>query len=110
MYRKDYCTLTALTASALAKQSFTFLCDGQDTVRLAILYGDRSCFILLACSLGVTLKGKNFFLWVESFWNGFVVQGPVVQNIVSLTSSLRGQLVKCFMALYPNTLIFLLKK
>ena len=26
-------------------------------------------------------------------------QGPVVQSIVSLTSSLRGQLVKCFMTL-----------
>ena len=25
-------------------------------------------------------------------------QGPVVQSIVSLTSSLRGQLVKCFTA------------
>ena len=24
-------------------------------------------------------------------------QGPVVQSIVSLTSSLRGQLIKCFM-------------
>ena len=36
--------------------------------------------------------------------------GPVVQSIVSLTSSLRGQLVKCFKNLYPNTLIFLLKK
>ena len=29
----------------------------------------------------------------------FAVQGPVVQSIVSLTSSLRGQLVKCFMTL-----------
>ena len=27
------------------------------------------------------------------------VQDPVVQNIVSLTSSLRGQLVKCFTTL-----------
>ena len=26
-------------------------------------------------------------------------QGPVVQSIISLTSSLRGQLVKCFMTL-----------
>ena len=33
-------------------------------------------------------------------------QGPVVQSIVSLTSSLRGQLVKCFMTLQPNTLKF----
>ena len=31
-------------------------------------------------------------------------QGPVVQSIVSLMSSLRGQLIKCFKTLYPNTL------
>ena len=36
--------------------------------------------------------------------------GPVVQSIVSLTSSLRGQLVKCFTTLYPNTLIFFVEK
>ena len=32
--------------------------------------------------------------------------GPVVQSIVSLMSLLRGQLVKCFTTLKPNTLIF----
>ena len=37
-------------------------------------------------------------------------QGPVVQSIVSLTSSLRGQLVKCFTTLLPNTLIFFVEK
>ena len=37
-------------------------------------------------------------------------QGPVVQSIVSLTSLLRGQLVKCFMTLSPNTLIFFVEK
>ena len=31
-------------------------------------------------------------------------QGLVVQSTVSLTSSLRGQLVKCFTTLQPNTL------
>ena len=36
--------------------------------------------------------------------------GPVVQSIVSLMSSLRGQLVKCFTALKPNTLIFFVEK
>ena len=36
-------------------------------------------------------------------------QGPVVQSIISLTSSLRGQLVKCFTTLKPKTLMFLLK-
>ena len=35
---------------------------------------------------------------------------PVVQSIVSLTRSLRGQLVKCFTTLYPNTLKFFVKK
>ena len=33
-------------------------------------------------------------------------QGPVVQSVVSLTSSLRGQLVKCFV----TTLIFFVEK
>ena len=37
-------------------------------------------------------------------------QGPVVQSIVSLTSSLRGQLVKCFTSLSPSTLIFFVEK
>ena len=32
-------------------------------------------------------------------WPVIHYQGPVVQSIVSLTSSLRGQLVKCFMTL-----------
>ena len=36
--------------------------------------------------------------------------GPVDQSIISLTSSLRGQLVKCFTTLFPNTLIFFVEK
>ena len=32
--------------------------------------------------------------------------GPVVQSILSLTGLLRGQLVKCFTTLLPNTMIF----
>ena len=47
---------------------------------------------------------------MASFLGEHRVLGPVVQNIVSLTISLRGQLVKCFTALQPNILIFLLKK
>ena len=35
--------------------------------------------------------------------------GPVVQSIVSLKSSLRGKLVKCFTTLKPTTLIFFSK-
>ena len=30
--------------------------------------------------------------------------GPVVQSMVGLTHSLRGQLVRCFMTLLPNIL------
>ena len=37
-------------------------------------------------------------------------QGRVVQSIVSLTSSLRGQLVKCFKNFITNTLIFFVEK
>ena len=37
-------------------------------------------------------------------------QGPVVQSIISLTSSLKGQLIKSITTLEPNTLVFLLKK
>ena len=40
------------------------------------------------------------------FTVSFGVLDPVVQSIVSLTSSLRGQLVKCFTTLLPNTVIF----
>ena len=36
----------------------------------------------------------------------FEYQGPVVQSIITLTSSLRGQLIKCFTTLLPNTLIY----
>ena len=36
--------------------------------------------------------------------------GPVVQSIISLTSSLRDQLVKCFTTLLPNTLIFFIEQ
>ena len=38
------------------------------------------------------------------------ILGPVVQSIVSLMSSLTGQLVKCFTTLLPNTLIFFVEK
>ena len=37
-------------------------------------------------------------------------QGPVVQSIVSLTSSLRGQHVKCFTTLLLHILIFIVEK
>ena len=42
--------------------------------------------------------------------DGRADQGPVVQSIVSLTSSLRGQLIKCFTNLLPNTLDIFVEK
>ena len=42
--------------------------------------------------------------------SSYTVLGPVVQSIVSLTSLLRGQLVKCFTTLLLNTLIFFVEK
>ena len=36
--------------------------------------------------------------------------GPAAQSIVNLMSLFRGQLVKCFMTLQPNTLIFFVEK
>ena len=36
--------------------------------------------------------------------------GPVVKSIVSLMSSLRGQLIKCFTTLSPKTLKFFVDK
>ena len=37
-------------------------------------------------------------------------QGPVVQSIVSLTMSLRRQLIKYMLTTYANTSLFLLEK
>ena len=37
-------------------------------------------------------------------------QGPVAQSSVSLTSSLRGQLVKCFTTIETNRRIFFVAK
>ena len=40
----------------------------------------------------------------------YVTLDPVVQSIVSLTSSLNCQLVNCFMTLYANAQIFFVEK
>ena len=37
-------------------------------------------------------------------------QGPVVQSIISLTSSIRGQHIKHVMTLLPITLLFFVEK
>ena len=54
------------------------------------------------------MKHGNFISGVKNCFDANL--GPVVQSIVSSTSSLRGQLVKCFMTLLPNTLIFFVEK
>ena len=51
---------------------------------------------ITACSTSAILFGCICLIcWVQ----GLCYQGLVVQSIVSLTSSLRGQLVKCFTTL-----------
>ena len=65
------------------------------------------CFVSLCCllSLSLSLSYSTLTHCISRQWReciscvGTVNQGPVVQSIVSLTSSLRGQLVKCFTAL-----------
>ena len=59
--------------------------------------------IIKAVYIGTLLEG--FLPLARS-----VDQGPVVQSILSLTSSLRGQLIKCFITLLPNTMIFFVEK
>ena len=52
-------------------------------------------------------RPADFYIHTAS---GLADLGPVVQSIVSLTNPLRGQLVKCFMTLLPNTLKFFVEK
>ena len=54
-----------------------------------------------------SLQSFVLFLTINKPFRG---QGQVVQSIFSLTSSLRGQPVKCFMTLQPNALIFFVEK
>ena len=68
---------------------------------------DRSGAVLLLWFLNITFCYARHVVYGIGRYNHL---GPVVQSIVSLTSSLRGQLVKCFMTLLPNTLIFLPEK
>ena len=71
-------------------------------VRLIDIVNVKIVFSLL---IQILYKFQAICVWVF-----IIVQGPVVQSIVSLTSSLRGQLVKFFTTLITNILIFLLKK
>ena len=57
---------------------------------------------------------KNFKVnWYTAMFStgaNFNFLGPIVHSVVSSTSSLRGQLVKCFTTLLPNTVIFFVEK
>ena len=71
-------------------------------------------FMVPACSSRwsstVVIKWRTLW-WCSKYWKGVLlsichllndvchVQSPVVQSIVSLTSSLRGQLIRCFTTL-----------
>ena len=56
------------------------------------------------------LMNKFFSLRLDPFWTSCGIQGPVVQNIVSLTSLSRDQLVKFSLTLLPNILIIFVEK
>ena len=60
----------------------------------------QECYFFILLSLKEKLYPSLFIFYL----------GPVVQSILSLTSSLRGQLVKCFTTLQPNTLKFFVEK
>ena len=47
---------------------------------------------------------------LKEIFHTFEIQGSVVQSIVSLTNSERGQFVKCFTTLLPNTPKFFVEK
>ena len=70
------------------------------------------CPLLSSALYQVEHVGEGFLAFLFSSVSAdqlclvFGIQDPVVQSIVSLTSSLRGQLIKCFTTLFPNTLIF----
>ena len=56
------------------------------------------------------METVSSYVMTESVFQALVNLGPVVQSIVSLKSSLRTQLVKCFATLYPNALNFFVEK
>ena len=63
---------------------------------------------LYATETPFTVEKMPISSWIWAWNDNLAGQGPVVQSIVSLTSSLRGYHVQCFTT-EPNTLIFLLK-
>ena len=70
-----------------------------------ILVTSVKCRIIFRIIVSYSMIPENFCLYsvvvVFFFLNipYLIYQGPVVQSIVSLTSSLRGQLIECFVTL-----------
>ena len=61
---------------------------------------------------GSDMTKKTLIIIRHNFvkWYTVAVQGTVVPSIISLTSSLIGQLVKSFMTIKPNTLNIFVEK
>ena len=72
-------------------------------VEMPLIVGILKFMSMISCSAELSMifliisgSGSTLFaLYAERL----KIQGPVVQSVVSLTSSLRGQLVKCFATL-----------
>ena len=61
---------------------------------------EDSCFSVFFFFFFVNKLAFRILPWYTNLdIESYVVQGPVVQSIISLTSSLRGQLVKCLTTL-----------
>ena len=55
--------------------------------------------LMVSDAISCPLHNLKTLWYITMIIYSYVEQGPVVQSIVSLTSSLRGQLVKCFTTL-----------
>ena len=58
-----------------------------------------SCDLVIVTVVGNTWLATDSIYAILMIWRNTIYLGPVVQSIVSLTSLLRGQLVKCFTTL-----------
>ena len=75
------------------------LTSDSDSIFFGISFSVSSSSIVSAVKISrYYFKGSSFASFISASLPS-ADQGPVVQSIVSLTSSLRGQLVKCFTTL-----------
>ena len=71
-------------------------------------YGRKTRILCIIKSWTECDKEINLFKCIMDL--NTIHQGPVVQSIISLTSSLRGQHIKHFTTLLPITLLFFVEK